>query len=371
MRTIYAYLFREIFSVAFATVSVLTFLLVLVNVFKDVFDLLLYSEVSVWIIVKLVVLLIPFALIFTLPSGILLSVLLVYGRMSQDREILALKASGIGIFWISAPAILISLSFSVISLVINAYLAPVCRNEFREIGYQLATTTPMAFFASESTIDRFPGMRIWVGKKSGTMLNDVHIWQLNNNGQAVRYVRAETGFIRPDKKNQQLQIVLNNARQEDREEKNPNDVWAMKPAAKATQYTLPLSLSNFLEAARSRSASRLTLFEIRDMLMDDKEISKVGNATPYLTEFQKRLAFSFSCFTCVLVGIPLAIQAQRRETSVGVALAVTIFFSYWAIMSVAEALKNQVHAYPDLLIWMPNVLFQSLGFLLLWRANRH
>ncbi|HSI85938.1 MAG: LptF/LptG family permease [Candidatus Methylacidiphilales bacterium] len=370
MRTIYAYLFREIFSVAFATVSVLTFLLVLVNVFKDVFEMLLYSEVSVWIIFKLVVLLIPFALIFTLPSGILLSVLLVYGRMSQDREILALKASGIGIFWIAAPAILISLSFSVLSLTINAYLAPVCRNEFREIGYQLATTTPMAFFAAESAIDRFPGMKIWVGKKSGATLQDVHIWQMNDKNQVFRYVRAEEGNIRPDRRNQQLLIVLKNARQEDRDSVEPADIAKFKPAAKAEEYSLPLSLSNFLERVRSRSASRLTLMEIHNMLMSDKEIATI-NPTPYLTEYQKRLAFSFSCFTCVLVGIPLAIQAQRRETSVGVALAVTIFFSYWAIMSVAEALKNQINAYPDLLIWMPNIMFQTLGFILLWRANKH
>ena len=47
-------------------------------------------------------------------------------------------------------------------------------------------------------------------------------------------------------------------------------------------------------------------------------------ATPYLTEFQARISFALACFTFVVVGMPLAIQTQRRETSIGVLLTLGI-----------------------------------------------
>jgi lipopolysaccharide export system permease protein len=367
MRIINSYLIKEILLVAVATTGLLTVLLVLVNAFKDIFDLLLHNEVSLWIIFKLIFLLVPFVLTFTLPWGLLLAVLLVFGRVSQEKELTALKASGIGLLHVVAPAICLGVVFSALSFWINASVGPQCRKAFRQIGYELVTNNPMAFFTEQKTIDKFPGMRIWIGHKKGVILQDVHIWVLDERDNPVRSIRAESGTIRPDLQRQRLVLMLYNARQEEAGA-TPGDIKTVRPGSRALEMPLEISLSSFLEKGKKASISWLTLTELQDLLLHPIEIGS-DNPTPLLTELQKRIALSVSCFTFVVVGVPLAIQTQRREKSIGVAISLAVVLAYYFITVLAEALKRNADVYPEVIIWMPNLIFQLVGFFLLWRAN--
>ncbi len=368
MRIIYTYLFKEIAIVAVATTAVLTFLLVLVNAFKDIFDLLLHDEVSLWVIVQLVSLLVPFVLTFTLPWGILLAVLMVFGRFSQEKELLTLKASGVGLLPIIAPAIWLGVIFSVISLFNNSTVAPQCRRAFKRISIDLITNNPMAFFTPQTTIDKFPGMRIWVGSKQGTTLEDVHIWKLNGDMVPVNSLRADRAILKLDIPNERLVLTLFNARQEERSGGAPEDVSTVRPGAHASELPLPISIADFFRRDQKPRSDRLTLGELRLLIINPIQLAG-DNPIPFLLEFQKKIALSISCLTFVLVGIPLAIQTQRKETSVGVAMSLLIVLGYYFITVLAEVFKRNAGLYPEFLIWVPNIIFQTLGVILIARAN--
>ena len=113
----------------------------------------------------------------------------------------------------------------------------------------------------------------------------------------------------------------------------------------------------------------MTLGELQSFINNPLAILKDNNPTVSLTELQKRLSLSVACFTFVLVGIPLAIQTQRRETSVGVALSLLIVIGYYFLTSTAEALKKNADLYPEIIIWLPNILFQTLGVALIAYVN--
>jgi lipopolysaccharide export system permease protein len=93
-------------------------------------------------------------------------------------------------------------------------------------------------------------------------------------------------------------------------------------------------------------------------------------ASPYLTELQARISFSITTFTFIVVGIPLAIQTQRRETSFGILITFVIVLLYYVLGAVGKGLKAHAALYPELIIWTPNILFQAIGFWLFYRANR-
>ncbi len=371
MRIFYRYLFKEILSIAVATVSVLTFLLVMVNAFRDLFDLLLHHEVPLWVLAKMVLLLIPFVLTFALPWGLLLAVLLVFGRMSQDRELLALKSSGIGLAPVVAPAIWLALIFSLLSFWINASVGPACRRAFKQIGYELITSNPMAFFTPEQSIEKFSGWRLYIGRRHGTQIEDVHLWQIDAaTGIATSSLRADSGQVRLDLPGQRLVLVLQNVRQEQRDPKALEDVTRIRPGARASQLPLEISLKSLFEQKQSRRLDWMSLSDIQTAVLQPEQAPVDGIFAPYLTEMQKRVALALSCFTFVLVGIPLAIQTHRRETSVGVALSLAIVLGYYFVIVLAEAFKRKADVFPELIIWAPNLIFQTLGFFLLFRANR-
>jgi lipopolysaccharide export system permease protein len=166
---------------------------------------------------------------------------------------------------------------------------------------------------------------------------------------------------------QVLLITLFNERSE--QFPDPNDVSKVQPGFTSEQGSLAVSLNSFYEKVQRR-LSWMTLPEIEQVIEAMQGAPTGELATPYLTEFQARISFAVACFTFVVVGLPLAIQTQRRETSIGVALTLVIVMVYWLLVTLGRALKAQAGLYPELIIWAPNFIFQAVGFWLFYRVNR-
>src|ERR1700704_3171875 len=89
-------------NVSFA-VLVLSLVLVFGNIFRKLLPLLVNHDVPMEYLVTLFAYVLPFSLIFTIPWGLLTAILLVFGRLSAENELVALRSNGVSIARICVP----------------------------------------------------------------------------------------------------------------------------------------------------------------------------------------------------------------------------------------------------------------------------
>src|SRR5580765_7872143 len=160
MKLIDRFVSRELIVNLLFAICVLSLVLVVGNIFRKLLPLLVNHDVPVEYLVSFIAYVLPFSLIFTIPWGLLTAVLLVFGRLSADNELIALRSIGVSITRICVPLMVIAVICTIASLWLNVQVAPAAQEEMRSTVFNLATRNPMALFGSDQVIDQFPGRKI-------------------------------------------------------------------------------------------------------------------------------------------------------------------------------------------------------------------
>lgn len=379
MKTLHLYLAKQVLLALLMTVAVFTFVLLLGSVLKDVIALLLAGQVTFGLVVKAFGLLIPYVLGYALPFGALTAVLLVFGRFSADQELTAVRASGISLVSVAAPILVLSLALCGLCALFNLWVAPQCRGAYRNLIYQIGARSVQSLITEDRFITEIPSMILYVRKKNGDELEDVRLYNLEGDQIKVRTI-AERGLVIVDEAAHTVAFRLFNAVSEARRDKEPDPdpefVGPPPPADPSawqqvqwTQYDSgAIDLSMYMDSAHK---PRLTDMTFAQLMQERRDLEERGiSSGPVRIQMHRQIAFSFACFAFTLIAIPLAIQAHRRETSIGIAIALLLVMIYYVFLILGEALSAKEHLRPHLLMWAPNFLFEALGGWLLYRANK-
>lgn len=387
MKTLHLYLMRQVIATLVMTMAVFTFVLMLATVLKEVLGLLVSGQASFLTVGKAILLLVPWVLVFALPMGLLTATLLVFGRLSADQELTAVRAGGISLVALITPVLLLSVALSGLAAMINLEIAPRCRVAYREILIPVVAQSSL-LLPEKTYIRHFTNSIVYVSKVRGTNLEDVLIYRLNGN-TVDSYIRAERGSFRFDAKANVLTVRLLNYNQilfaGGRDEPQPftSGEFNIRYADVVAKRTRRVDASDM-----TFSQLREKLGELEERLGDVPEASNTPSMVkrenlrqlilqgkkdltmPLQVQIHRQVAFSFACIGFTLVGIPLGIRAHRRETTFGIAVALLLVLVYYSFFVLAQSLDTRPALAPHLLLWVPNFIFQAVGIVLLWRANR-
>jgi lipopolysaccharide export LptBFGC system permease protein LptF len=363
------YLLSSLTVATLMGVTLLSVVLVLGNVFKEILDLLINHDVPLSTVLAFVAFVLPFSMTFTIPWGFLTAVLLVFGRLSADSEIIAFRANGVSFPRILVPVLFLSLVLVGICLWINIDVAP--RAQYAMLGslYRIATSNPASLFQADEVVDQFPDRRIFVGGREGDMLKNLVVFELDEKGMglASKVVFARSGTLSNDTLNSRLLLRIQDATFEQKDSRNPENVDMIRQGITMREGVFPMSLKKLLDQkSRGKPLSSHTLGELISHLADPASPRRLA----YQVEISKRFSLSLAAFSFALIAVPLGITAHRKETSVGFALSLAIAFGYFFFIIIADTFRETPHAMPVLLVWLPNFLFTALGIWLFSRLAR-
>ena len=368
MKLIDRFVGRELIVNVLFAIAVLSLVLVVGNIFRKLLPLLVNHDVPLQFLLTFIAYVLPFSLIFTIPWGLLTAVLLVFGRLSADNELIALRANGVSVTRVSLPLAALAIVCTVICLWLNVDVAPAAQEKLRSSIFDLATQNPIALFGGDQVIDQFPGRKIYVGKKDGNKLENIIVFQMDDHDLPVRVTHARTGKLEADLPNKRLLLHLYDARYQERDAKDPYDLRKMRDGISLAEGTLPISLEELYEKEKKRpTRSALSLSQLMEQLRSD---AGRADRSATRTEINKRFSFPFSCIAFALIGVPLGITTHRRETSVGFTTGLIVAVFYFLFIIIADTMRSNASIHPDLLVWFPNVLFIVIGGILFYRLSK-
>jgi len=367
MKLIDRFVSRELLVNVLFAIAVLSLVLVVGNIFRKLLPLLVNHDVPMEYLIAFIAYVLPFSLIFTIPWGLLTAILLVFGRLSADNELIALRSNGVSITRICIPLGAIAVICTAICVWLNVQVAPAAQEKLRSTIFDLATRNPMALFGSDQVIDQFPGRRIYVGKKEGNKLENITVFEMNDKSLPVKVTYARTGMLEADLANKQILMHLYQARYQERDDKDPFNLHKIRDGINMVEGTLPISLEELYEKEKKRPyRSALSIEQLLEQLKSENTRERSASRT----ELNKRFSFPFACVAFAIIGVPLGVTAHRRETSIGFAMALIVATTYFLFVIIGDTLRGNPHAHPELLVWFPNVLFIVLGVLLFRRLAR-
>lgn len=383
MKTLHLYLLRQVVATLLMTVLVFTFVLVIGNVMREVLAMMINGQASLGIVAKAIGLLVPYVVSYALPMGMLTAVLLVFGRFSADLELTAARAGGVSLLSLAAPILLLSLGLCGLSAWANLELAPNSRAAFKNLIFKFTKDFSISQIPEGQHIKDEHGNQVYITKNRGGKLEDVKVFSMGQGTNQSMVWVAPRGTIELETSgtNRVAVIKLFNAR----------GVGHQGDQAIATSlevFQITYDLANFNRARRTSVGNmsftqlRAEMAAVRERVLgESKDMPDAERArfietqlakltSPMRVEMHRQWAFSFACFGFALIGIPLGIRVQRRETNIGFAIAMVLVAVYYGLILLGLSLETHPEWYPHLLLWVPNLLFQAIGGFLLWRANR-
>lgn len=311
----------------------------------------------------------PYSMAYTIPISALFSTLLLFGRLSSDSEISAMKSGGLSLWQIASPVVLISFALVCVCLYNNCVIYPKTTYANQRLIKSMGVEDPIKLLEEGRFIREFPGYMIYVGKKNNNRVRDLIVYEVDKkSGKVMGTIRADSGILTADKEHELLKLELFDARLEFSETTAPVNVGV---------YRKQLDFSGLMgRETVNKKRKNLTISELAwRMRNPEKEYAGIKEKDRRvahnrdLVEFNQRMCLSIAPFMFVLVAIPLGIKSHRKESSVGMLMSLGIVFIYYLFIILSDAFGDKPQLHSWLFPWIPIMIGQIGGLILMRRVN--
>ncbi|MCX8031081.1 MAG: LptF/LptG family permease [Thermodesulfovibrionales bacterium] len=304
-------------------------------------------------ILTIIIYLQPETLIITIPMALLLSILLVYGRMSADNELIILQNLGMTFFNISKPVMYLGVICFFVSISMSFFLGPKSSILLREKISDILTKRSALTIEEGIFNTAFKDIVILVREKPSEQVLKGVLLLDDRQKEEQKIIFAKEAII--ETQSEGIAFALLNGQVYISKRNSITEIHFEK-----YQFLLVPSVMGY-----GRKKSELSPFEllVASELEQDQRIK-------YILEFHRRVSLPLLCFLIVFLAPPLSLLSGRSGKLGGVTLGLAVFVIYYSILLYGENLAKSGKIPPFFGSWISFIILMIFSILLFYRANK-
>lgn len=364
-KLLHRYLLREIVSPYVLGLAVFTFVLLVARLLKLV-ELVVNRGLPLSSVLWLLSYILPAFLEITVPMAMLLGLLVAFGRLSTDSELVAIRSAGVSLYQLVPPIAIVVFASVAATALLSCYARPWGNRSLKTAIYEIARTRAGAGLKTQVFNDMIPGLVIYTERIEPGTNRLIHILVSDERDpNEHNTIFARQGMMISDVEAQTVTLRLLRGWMH-----TADHVRGAEYQTEFQSFDVSLDLHAALagERTRERSPAELTLPELRTAIATKERAG--ARTTPELVEFHRKFSIPFACLVFAAIAVPLGLQPARAVRSQAFATSLAVIFFYYILLSLGQALAEQEVAFPVVGLWLPNVVLGLLGAHLFHAAAR-
>jgi LPS export ABC transporter permease LptG/LPS export ABC transporter permease LptF len=364
VRILTRYILGEILSLTLIGCALFTFILFMPQL-PHILEVVVRNS-STWVDVAEVFLFtLPNLLKFTIPMAVLWGVLLGLSRLAADSEIIAMRASGLGIGYFVRVASIVAVTGTLLGLGNSLYLAPRANQAIIEM--QQALETSQASYEIEPRVfyENFKDFVLYVqdvrAGAGAANWRQVFMADVSDAENPVITTAASATVVNDN--SQELIMRLRDGLRDETVADEPGQ----SNISTFTTMDMPLVLNPQSDVHLGRVDTKLYAMPMGALFERIHALEGKPDQKGYLIEMHNRFALPVACLVLMLLGVPLGVNSRRGGKSAGFVFTILLVFVYYFLSSTGIQLGHQSRLPAFIAVWAANFLFAAAGIFLLWQ----
>ena len=360
MRLLDRYIFKELMIPFTVSLGALCFIVFTKEMLRLV-ELLVSKGVGFMAVLNIVAHLMPSFLVLTLPIACLVSSITAFGRLSYDKELVAMRAAGVSLLRIAFPVVIFSFLVFLLTVYLSQWGQPWSNVSLKKLAISLIKDQLTIALDKGVFNEPTPGMMIYVPEPAeGKKAEGIFIADQRDPSKPL-IVTAHAFSMLQDPKQKQLGFRLFDGTIH----AIPRDITQHHQVTFGT-YDLKMDLpSTFDDSTPERRGYDYIVQQL------DESGWRDSNALRRLMEYYKDLGFPVATLILGILGLPVGIVSKRSGRMGGFALGILIMVGFYLLNVVGEFLVTTLILHPFAGAWFPNVILLVITCFLFYRASQH
>ncbi len=364
MRILDRYIVREILPPFVIALVVFTFVLIIPFII-EMAEQLIAKGVPWLTLLRLMATLLPQALGLTIPMALLIAILVAFGRLSSDREVVVLMACGVSPYRMLRPVMLLAiLAWGATSWVMIEAI-PDANQTYREITFRIVADRAEGQVSARQFFEDFPDTVLYVHEIPETGgWKEVVAADVKDQSKPVLFL-ARRGRVVVDREKKSVELVLEEGERHTTSSTEP-DTYEVVRFERMTVKRDPESV--FPRQGPARGDNELSIAEHQERIAQ-----LAGRGLPHhnnIVNIHKKFSIPIACFVFALIGVALGVTNRRDGKLASIVLGIGVIFVYYVIMFTAHSMTKGGMVPAWLAMWLPNIFLGSAGLVLLLVKTR-